>query len=301
MDVDEEVVRRMAGRFGLHVRRVGLLTVPVNDVARVEAAEGTFALKVYHPGRTPDQVAWEANLVRHLADRGAPVAAPVAGPTGFLEVTQVEGRPRCAVLSPWVDGAKPGPTATTYERLGEAAARIHAAADGHPPSPAREAYGLEVLVDEQLGRMGPLLAEVGERDRVLALGARLEPRLADPGLERGLCHMDLTLDNVIEGPDGLTVIDFDSAGPCWRAIEPSGVLRWSEAAFRSWLAGYRTVRPFGEADEAAVQTLALVGELRNTAWKLGVAATSRTRLLAPADLPAVVDEWLDWERRHLPA
>jgi Ser/Thr protein kinase RdoA (MazF antagonist) len=31
--------------------------------------------------------------------------------------------------------------------------------------------------------------------------------------------MDLTLDNV-HLAEGLTVFDFDSAGTCWRAVEP---------------------------------------------------------------------------------
>ena len=83
-------------------------------------------------------------------------------------------------------------------------------------------------------------------------------------------------------------------------MEPSGVLRYSAAALTSWLDGYRTVRPFGCADEAAVAVFAIVGDLRAAAWKLGVAASSRgTPLLDVAALPAVVDGWLEWEATHL--
>ena len=78
-----------------------------------------------------------------------------------------------------------------------------------------------------------------------ALGERLKDRLAEPSLDWGICHMDLTLDNV-HVAEGLTVFDFDSAGACWRAVEPYGVLRFSEPYFRAWLAGYRSVRPFGD-------------------------------------------------------
>ncbi len=122
--------------------------------------------------------------------------------------------------------------------------------------------------------------------------------------------MDLTLDNV-HLADDLTVVDFDSAGTCWRAVEPWGVLRFSATYFQAWLAGYRTARHFGipdEAassgipDEAAVAAFGIVGDLRVVAWKLGVAASSRgSPLLAVGDLAAIVDGWLDWEAVHLVA
>jgi len=68
------------------------------------------------------------------------------------------------------------------------------------------------------------------------------------------------------------------------------------------LAGYRTARPFGISDEAAVVVFGIVGDLRVVAWKLGVAASSRgSPLLAVRDLPAIVDGWLDWEPAHLVA
>ena len=117
----------------------------------------------------------------------------------------------------------------------------------------------------------------------------------------GICHMGLTLDNVHVTEGGtLTVFDFDSAGPSWRAVEPYGVLRYSANAFGSWLFGYRGVRPFSPADEAAVAVFGIVGDLRAVAWQLGVAVSSRgTPLLEAAALPAVVDGWLDWEATHL--
>jgi Ser/Thr protein kinase RdoA (MazF antagonist) len=102
--------------------------------------------------------------------------------------------------------------------------------------------------------------------------------------------------------EGLTVFDFDSAGTCWRALEPWGVLRSSAAYFQAWLAGYRTVRPFSSADETAVAAFGIVGDLRVVAWKLGVGESSRgAPLLGVRDLPAIVDGWLDWEAAHLTA
>ena len=111
--------------------------------------------------------------------------------------------------------------------------------------------------------------------------------------------MDLTLDNV-HLAEGLTVFDFDSAGMCWRAVEPSGVLRFSATYFEAWLAGYQTVRPLSTPERAAVAVFAIVADLRVVAWKPGLATSSRgAPLLCVRDLPAVVDGWLDWEAAHL--
>ena len=282
----------------LALRRLDVL---VNDVFAVTAEEGRFALKLYHQARTPAAVGWELDLVDHLYGGGAPVVRPVPGRTGRLQRLRVAGRERIGALFTWAAGSKPGPGPEVYRRLGAAAGLIHAAADGFAPSPHRETYDLALLIDEQLDRMRPMLQGAGCWSATVALGERLRGRLADPALDHGICHMDLTLDNVHLAPDGaLTVFDFDSAGPCWRAAEPWGVLRYSAPGFRSWLDGYRTMRPFGAHDEAAVAVFGIVGDLRGAAWKLGVAASSRgTPLLTPAALPAVVEGWLDWEATYL--
>jgi Ser/Thr protein kinase RdoA (MazF antagonist) len=147
--------------------------------------------------------------------------------------------------------------------------------------------------------MMPLLVQADCWQQAMELGERLKRRLTDPTLDWGICHMDLTLDNV-HVAEGLTVFDFDSAGTCWRAMEPFGVLRFSASYFQDWLVGYRTVRPFSPADEAAVAVFGIVGDLRGVSWKLGLATSSRgAPLLSVRDLPAVVDGWLTWEATHL--
>ena len=66
----------------------------------------------------------------------------------------------------------------------------------------------------------------------------------------------------------ITAFDFDSAGHCWRAIEPYGVLMVSEDYFRDWLAAYLSIRPFSEAGERAVAAFAVIGDMHNVVWKL---------------------------------
>ena len=299
--VDPALAADLARRYDLPVRELRRLDVPVNDVYVVTAEEGAFALKLYHRARTPAAVQWELDLVDHLYRGGAPVVRPVRGPTGLLQRLVVAGSERVGALFTWAAGSKPDPSPEVYRRLGEAAGRIHSAADDFAPSPDRETYDLALLIDEQLDRMRPLLQEAGCWITLTALSDRLRRHLSHPALDAGICHMDLTLDNVHVTEDGvLTIFDFDSAGPCWRAAEPWGVLRYSADAFRSWLAGYRRVRPFSPADEAAVAVFGIVGDLRAVAWQLGVAVSSRgTPLLDSAALPTIVDGWLDWEATHL--
>jgi Ser/Thr protein kinase RdoA (MazF antagonist) len=291
-----DLERRLEELYGLRGVRCRPLGTPVNDVVEVTAGEDRFALKAYHRARTAEQVQWEVDLVTHLGRAGAPVAQPVAARGAHVHALPVGGRDRVAVLSVWAPGAKPEPTRDTYVLLGQAAARVHGAADGFSSSLPREVYDARALVGEQLGLMRPALTAAGQWERVAGLGERLEQALADPRLDRGICHMDLTLDNVHRAGDQMTVFDLDSAGTCWRSIEPYGVLRSSEPFFAAWLDGYRSRRAFSARDERAVHAFTVIGDLRVVAWKLGVARSSRGEpLLRAPDLVDVVDGWLALE------
>jgi Ser/Thr protein kinase RdoA (MazF antagonist) len=205
-----------------------------------------------------------------------------------------------AVLFEWASGEKPAPEQDTYTLLGKAAAQIHQAADTFPSSLQRENYDAHTLIDEQLHQMNKHLREAKRWEQAVTLGEHLKQVIANPALDRGICHMDLTLDNVHRHGESMTVFDFDSAGVCWRSIEPYGVLRSSKASFEAWLDGYRSVRPFNRHNEQAVAAFCIIGDLRVVAWKLGVARSSRGKpLLGISDLPGVVDTWLDWERKNM--
>jgi Ser/Thr protein kinase RdoA (MazF antagonist) len=69
-------------------------------------------------------------------------------------------------------------------------------------------------------RMRPALLEAGQWRTVAALGERLKRRLIELALDWGICHMDLTLDNV-HVAEGLMVFDFDSAGHAGERSSPT--------------------------------------------------------------------------------
>ena len=286
--------------FGLSNVICEQLNTPTNDVLAVTTPTGRFALKLYHLQRTDAAVQWEVDLIIHLMRNGAPVAKPVLGKHGYVESFHVDGRDRVAALFEWAPGEKPAPERHTYTLLGKAAAQIHQAADTFTSSLLRESYDANTLIDEQLRLMKMHLSEAKRWKQAVALGERLKQVIANPALDRGICHMDLTLDNVHRHGDIITVFDFDSAGECWRSIEPHGVLRSSKEYFEAWLDGYRSVRPFNRHDEKAVAAFYIIGDLRVVAWKLGVARSSRGKpILGISDLPGVVDKWLDWERKNI--
>ena len=292
--------KQIENHFGLRDVMCEHLNTPTNDVIAVTTPTGRFAFKLYHLHRTDAEVQWEVDLIVHLMRNGAPVAKPVPGKHGYVESFRVDGQDRVAALFEWAPGVKPAPERDTYILLGRAAAQTHGATDTFTSSLLRESYDAHILIDEQLHRMKNHLSEAKRWKQAVALGERLKQVIANPALDRGICHMDLTLENVHRQGDMITVFDFDSAGECWRAIEPHGVLRSSKEYFEAWLDGYRSVRPFKRDDEIAVAAFSIIGDLRVVAWRLGLARSSRGKpLLGVADLPGIVDSWLDWERENI--
>jgi Ser/Thr protein kinase RdoA (MazF antagonist) len=294
------VEKQLADKYGLHGATCRNLHALANDTFEVIASEKKFALKLYNPNsRNKSEVDWELRLTHHLIDSGVPVARPIKSKVSYVETFVYEGEDRTAVLFEWAQGEKPKPSRNTYLLLGQSAALIHQSSDTFTQPLSRDNYDSTKLIDEQLMRMKEYLEEVGEYNRLFDLGERLKVVMANPDLDTGVCHMDLTLDNVYIHEGAMTVFDLDSAGYSWRAIEPHGVLLFSEEYFQEWLEGYRKIREFNSANEKAVAAFAVIGQIRNIAWKLGVANSSRGKpLITAAELPPIIDGWLEWERTH---
>ena len=271
-------------------------------MVEVVAGGVRYALKVYRPGvRSPDQVQWEVDLHRHLMAAGAPVAHLVGGSAGFVETIDVGGARRLAVLSHSAPGTKPKPTEETYRLLGRAAAEIHEACDDFATSPPWRVSTLDTEVHDQLALLRPALGRIGRWDAAAGL-AKVISRFISDQLERGICHNDLTLDNVHIDSDRITVFDLDSAGEHWRASEPQGLYHSSVLTDRPWwtiwLASYTAVRPMSEADQRAVPYFVLMQQFENTAWKLGLTPTSVGEQLGEDQLEERVDQWVAWAASH---
>ncbi|CAA9404058.1 MAG: Homoserine kinase [uncultured Propionibacteriaceae bacterium] len=242
----------------------------VNDVYLVDSGEGRFALKIYRHGRwSVEEVCWEQDLLRSSVAAGLAVAAPVPLVDGRLagEVTYPEGQ-RPYALSVWVEGTKPQPpyTDALYRDFGELIAGFHAVGDGFSSSYPRRSF--------ELGRdFGDPLAEVldrlhgqpAERQVVADLGVEARQHLADfgaQGADWGVCHGDVTLDNIHLTASGPVLHDFDLARPGWRLGDFTGVR--ATPHWKVFAAGYAQRRELDAADSALpwMQVVDLIANLR---------------------------------------
>ena len=297
MDIKEQV----ENHFGLQCVVCEDLNTPTNDIFAVTASTGSFALKLYNPqSRNVADVQWELDLITHLIKEGAPVVKAFPGKNGYVETFVKDGQDCAGVLYEWAGGEKPKASEDIYKLLGRAAGQIHLAADTFTSSHSRDNYDIETLIDGPIKRMKEHLIAAQRWQQVFDMGERLKETVTHPSLDWGVCHMDLTLDNVCRDGDTITVFDFDSSAECWRAIELHKVLRLSKEYFAAWLEGYRAIRPFNHIDEAAVAAFGIIGDLRVVAWDLGVATSSRgTPKIGVRELTAIADSWLDWESKNV--
>jgi Ser/Thr protein kinase RdoA (MazF antagonist) len=113
-----------------------------------------------------------------------------------------------------------------------------------------------------LDALGRPLAEVldrvdgADRTRIADLVTAAQERLSGMVLDSGICHGDVSLDNLHLDGDRTVFYDLDRAGTGPRAADLTGVS--ATGHFPAFLDGYRSVRALGEADLAAVPWLRAV-------------------------------------------
>ena len=261
--------------------RCRLLHPGMNDSYLVESETGRFVGRLYGPGRTADEIAYELDLLLHLERAGVEVSSPVAAVDGRLvhALAAPEGVRRL-VLFTHADG-RPLSWRDRRESLaaGRLAASVHCAAGDFSSLHPRDPIDLDALLSDPLDAMLPFLAERPEERRELArLASRLRARAeeAAPALDWGVCHGDLGAANVhVAARGGLTLFDFDLCGPGWRAWDLVGA--WAaalhgrdEAIWDAFLEGYRAARALGAADVSAVPLFYAIGRV----WSLGMRAAN---------------------------
>lgn len=243
-----------------------LLRSLVNDVYELTTADARFILKLYRAnGRHPAEIRWETGLSAHLTRAGltVPHAVPLADGTdvGLLETPEGE---RPYVLSTFITGTKPQPPfdGELYRSFGELAATFHDATDDFSsPHPRRRSN-----LDEQLSHL-PRLAPA-EENLLQALADAVRNNLTQysDALSKGVCHGDVSLDNVLVTRDGLSIHDFDLSAVGYRAADFTGVA--STPYWDSFRAGYTIRRELPDADLAAIPYLAVVASISNLRFHL---------------------------------
>lgn len=253
--------------------RCRLLRSYTNDVYAVEFTDERFVLKVYGKGwRTESEIRYEIDLLQHLSAGGLPVAAPVAGSDDeVLRILPTPDGPRYTVLYAYAPGVKPESpfTPRLYRHFGRAIAGMHAISDDFATEHRRRSLDLSHLIDEPFALAAPLLLRREDREffRRLAEGVKEAiTTLASEGLDWGPIHGDATLDNLHQTADGtVTLYDFDSGGPGWRAADLQGWAAGSARYRRKWTAfleGYSAIRPLKPPDLRAAPYLTIATDIR---------------------------------------
>ena len=290
-----------------HVMSVRLHRAYTNDVYLVETNEARFVLKVYGAGwRHDSEIRFETELLDHLARKGILVAQAVMGRNGeALQHVVVEGVRRQAVLFDYAAGGKPAPpfSSELYEREGRAVAAMHCAADDFRTSHERQTLDLATLVDRPMAFVASLDIDAETRRAVFDFGqmirVRLETLMAD-GLDWGICHGDLTFDNLHLTEEGAFVwYDFDSGGYGWGAIDCQvwAALddEWRPLG-QAFLDGYREVRPLAVNDMAAAY-LAAAQEIRGIQVELERRVLAKGQAAVQDFLRERVLRFADWQQR----
>lgn len=283
-----------------------------NDVYRVMTAGEPYILKVYRAGwRTAAEVAYEVDLLAHLAAKGVPVAAAVRRRDGrlFGSLHALEGTRQYALFAE-APGTTPTPPFTEhlYHRFGRATAMMHVASDDFASAHRRAPLDLAHFLDRPLAALRPRLeARPDDWHFLVALAEKVRRRVATlaPELDWGPCHGDLSLDNLHIAEDGKIILyDFDSGGPGWRASDPYGVYRYArEGELPLWepfLRGYRELRTFGAAELSAVPYFAAAYAIESLGHQAANwVAWGGQWLLSSANLDERLASLRGWETNEL--
>ena len=238
-------------------------------------ARGRFFVRV-NEGKTRDDVAWEAELVAHVAAAGVPTPVPLPAPGGLRFL---DHRGLLISVFVWQPGHHRAPHQVTTDSargLGEVLADLHTAAATRPPSTWREGiYQFADIVrrfDGLRGNTDPALAHaLAILDDELAWLERMAPVRA--AASHGLIHGDLFRDNVLfDNGHLVAVLDFEQASRGSHIYDLAVTLNdwcWDAAPRRelahALCAGYASRRPLTAADRAA-----LLVELRAAAARFTV-------------------------------
>lgn len=296
---------------------VVLIAVSENATFRVDVDGSPVAvLRVHRPGYVADprQIEGELTWLRALAEE-APVRVPEVVPTrdGRLVLTFADpsGATWHCVSFAWVAGdvlediADPRPW---YGRIGATTATLH----DHQRDWARDASFTRFswtpadMVGE-VSRWGDWRrasltgdeAAVLERAEEAALA--VVAQLPTEGAAWGLVHADLRPSNIMICDGVLTVIDFDDCGFSWLLYDFASALSFIEhepyaaEIARSWVEGYRSVRPLDERDLEHAAALSMVRRLQMLGWT----TTHREDALPPAIWQAQVGGTVEVAERYL--
>ena len=251
-----------------------------NDHYLVTTGKDRFVFRIYFNGKYyisgADDFRFELDLLTHLSGEGVPVSSPIANVDGETlgSIASPAGARSCALFT-FAEGQSYRDEPLTPGRarnLGNAVARFHDSADRFRTSHPRYSFDLTWLADEPLRLLGEALAAHGREGlnaclpRIDALKRQIA-RLPKEGPGYGIIHGDLHGGNYFfDAEDRPALFDFDHGGYGWRAYDVSVCLRRApDDARNAFLAAYREIRPFSEAEVEVIPAFQQIRPL----WDMG--------------------------------
>ncbi|MDC8759742.1 homoserine kinase [Janthinobacterium fluminis] len=236
----------------------------------ITTERGEYVLTVFEK-LTFEQLPFYLNLMRHLAERGVLVPAPIANADGAL-IVALHGKP-ASIVSKLEGSSQMAPQPAHCAAVGAMLARMHLAARDFPLQQDNlrglawwNATTPEVLPFLSDSNAHLLRAEMHFQDAFAGCATYKT-------MPRGPVHADLFRNNVMFSGERLTgFFDFYFAG-CdswlfdvavtvndWCIDVASGVL--DAARVRALLDAYHAVRPFGAGEQTAWQPMLRAAALR---------------------------------------
>ncbi|GAB3187138.1 phosphotransferase enzyme family protein [Nesterenkonia suensis] len=301
----EEAVRQALPAYGLPAEStLQFVKHRENTVFRAETPhDGAYAVRLHRPGHRRDsQIRAELDFARRLQTHGVRTVRPIprvpdrSDPTGSAAtesallgpvtvetpegLTQVvimewvaDSRPVGSVESGWTGG--PTPDLTMFTAVGRlaasahlAAAEIDQAAYDRPTWDAAGFWGHDAVWGD------PATLDHPGAGRLAEATAGVQQRLARAPRDDwfGPIHADFTPENILTGPEGLTLIDFDDCATGWHLFDLATILFWHhrhpDAARqrRALLEGYAQIRTIPPEQLALLDDLILARGCTYLGW-----------------------------------
>ena len=267
-----------------------LIKARENIVYQIWLADGRpAALRLHRPGyQSEGAIRAELDWTAELARLGQPVPPPVAGHDGGWTCTVAN---RVASVVGWRDGAAIGASdrrldgdaaaqAGLFDRIGQLVGGIHNASDriGFARAPDRPRWDIDGLLGDAplWGCFWQNPALTGpEADLINAARASARRWLqgqTPPTGDFGLIHADVLRENVLDGPDGLALIDVDGSGYGFRLYDLGTALVQSleephlPLLARALARGYGAARGTAAPDLQSLTLFTLLRAMASCGW-----------------------------------
>ena len=309
----EALVRRALPLWGIgRAAPLSLLKLRENAIYAVtdRAANEKLVIRVHRAGYHSDaELRSEWQWITGLKEYGVLTPEPRWSGNGrMFEIVEAPGvpEPRQVDIVDWIEGERlgsveeglegtPDQVRARFETLGSTMARMHNQAEHWQPPAGftRHAWDVDGLVgkDPFWGRFWNL-ADLSEkqRDTLLKVRKKLRANLMKLGAapdRYGLIHADLVFENVMVGPDGVRVIDFDDCGYGWHLfdIATSIIFLYGTAHFDlakdALITGYRQHRPLTDEHLSWFPVLLMARATTYLGWMHTRPETETAREMTP--------------------